>query len=72
MTYQTQINATEPQNWKRLEADSVRWAAIYALRRARFTDFPCTVYVGLPKPLHDNGAPMIVHAFEIVRSEVTK
>lgn len=68
MIYQTQIRTTEPDNWSRATGATPRDAALNALRRVGPSALPCTVYVGMPKPLHDNGAPMIVHAFDLVRA----
>lgn len=67
--YKTQIGSTEPNKWIVLRAQNVREAAIAALRRVGPSVLPCTVYVGQPHLAHDNGAPMIVHAFDIVRDD---
>lgn len=68
--YQTQVNATEPENWTRIPAPTMQDAAINALRKRGISDniWPYTVYVGELKLTHDNGTPMIVHAFTIERS----
>lgn len=73
MKYQTQINATEPDQWQTVTAPDMRSAAVKALNCAALNAnaLPCTVYVGDPRPKlqHDNRTPMIVHAFRIEKAE---
>lgn len=72
ITYKTQVNATEPEGWREVRASGFQDAAIKALRCSKpLPDFPCTVYVGDPRPKlqHDNQTPMIVHAFRIERAK---
>lgn len=75
MTYQTQIGAApdgslNPAGWLKVSAKTMQDAAIEALRHAgvNTVTWPCTVYVGDPKIQHDNGAPLVVHAFTLQRT----
>lgn len=70
MKFRTQIDATDPNGWREVEADDLEGAAIEALKATK-PPLPqsCEVFVVDPaSPYHDNGAPVHVHGFKIVRA----
>ena len=77
--YKVQIEAKEghtlhPDNWQEFSAEDQRAAAIAALHASGKVAelLPCTISVSEPLGrklmFHDNGAPLVVHSFDFVRT----
>ena len=72
--YRVQIQATdgslERNRWTWQTAATPRQAAIrYAARRGKADRLPFAVFVALPAPTPENGAPMVCHGFQFARSK---
>jgi len=67
MKFLTQINGTDNDKWRRLEATDSKAAAIEALRfEPNGAELlPCTVYVSIGDMKHPNGAPMVVNGYKL-------